>query len=137
MSYYPPEGKEKKALLKLEPMVRSMSDLAYDIYFGGSVAMGHAIKGVRCNGREQVRSIADIFDEMDESHKSIKHIKSVVAKAERTLARMNKIREGFIKCPSCHGKKGQKHRSAAPTPGSCYGYWEDCAKCDGRGVLPR
>ena len=138
MSYYPPEGKEKKALLKLEPMVRTMDALAYDIYFGGTIAMGHAIKGVRCNGHQQVRSIADIFDEMDKWLRDIKHIKALVVKAERTLERTNKIRDGFINCDSCVGRKGKMVPGKTPRdPYSGQRRWEDCANCAGRGILPR
>jgi hypothetical protein len=138
MSYYPPEGKEKKALERLRPLVSRMSKNGETVelysHFGATIYMGHALEGVRCNGRERVTSIQDIFEEMDCWPRRIKLIRREVQQLERTLAKMDKIRAGFVKCHSCHGKKGRKTK---PPPSHHSGPWEDCARCLGRGVLER
>lgn len=139
MSYYPPKGKEKKALERLGPLVDLISDLGNDIElyasFNAIIEIGHSLEGVRCNGDEKVTSISDIFREMDRWPRQFKKIRRALDRAERTHGKMEAIRSTFIKCPSCQGRNGRKKVSPERRNYHPSKYWEDCSRCFGRGVL--
>lgn len=149
MSYYPPKGKELKALRQIRGRVskieNGMSNLhllttsimcdsgAGDDTYSWKISTDHALRGIRVNGTGRTVSLATIM--LAVSRIRAEHgiltvkVEKEIKKLEQLLTQIERIIEPFGFCPSCLGGRGRR-----VLIGSVY-RWEDCCFCDGRGIL--
>lgn len=99
---------------------------------GAHISIGHTLEGVRTNGHERVVSLYDVNKRLKEYEQECRYEIANCEKALKlTITILSKMNI-FKTCPKCKGKKGCW---TMPKAGFTRGYWEDCIKCKGRGIL--
>lgn len=158
MSDYPPVGKELEVLKFINKKAKIINKLEQDyerIQFEDDVhsfkrrdnlhwgiTEGHALEGVRCNGTQDTTTLADIIlgsrRILDVIPKRKREAVKCFDKLKKILTEIIDLSKDFIICPQCKGEKG-KQISLANIPGyvSYASKWEDCNKCNGRGILEK
>lgn len=150
MSYDPPTGPEKAVAILANRIYKRLDKsepLGSPFMIG--ISVGHALEGVRCNGTERLTTVIDCIDSLEEHSKDmIEHVKAVAARKIEIDAALKKLKDELVKrglkpCPKCRGPydswydgchtKGQKVKTGASS-GPMY-RWEDCDKCNGRGLI--
>lgn len=151
MSYYPPKGKELKALRKIRklvPMIISaqdnfnlyassfMEDPGTDDSFSWQRDTDFALRGVSTNVTDRTTTIASIILAVHRMRAKRpvlgRKIEREIRKLNSLLSQVERVIEPFGLCPSCLGNRG---RYLPVTNKRQVKKWEDCCFCEGRGVL--
>lgn len=136
--YNPPKGIEKKILKKYKLLEKESFDRAELSTPHLPCGYGFALEGVRTNGTEHLSSLSSFLYEWDKGMKTaeeellswmiqFKKIKQLVKALRKD------VKEHFKVCSKCKGKGGKKIHQVE---GMRIRIWEDCEKCDGRGLIP-
>ena len=154
MSHYPPQGKEMSVLRKIDGKLKRMDkawtrlrELGADGFledlhcdgFHWHIDLGHAIEGVRVNGRERTKTLATVMLGVRRIRAGIDTKRADIKKAMNDLTgllgEIQDLMAPFDLCKRCKGQRGAKIPSKR-SPRTVYS-WEDCEACDGRGVVIR
>ena len=104
-------------------------------YSGVDINLGHALEGVRCNGRQRMTTIIDAWNALKEARVDLDIHISDLRQEERELSQLSKKLVPEMRtlhlCPDCKGAKGIKVKR---TNGGRITLWDDCDSCNGRGV---
>ncbi len=128
--HYPPKGKELEVVKKVDKLLEQYRKIDH---FDSSptVFIGHVIDGVRCNGKERVNSLLDVIKKMAVYEQDLKCDIEGHKKALTLTKQIRKAMLGFKVCPKCKGEKGF---FPPKVKNEEYRAWEDCLKCNGRGI---
>lgn len=97
----------------------------------------HAIKQVRTNGTEALRTLIDLVQEGEEYLQNlVEHEQRIIVCRVLVQKVLDELAGYFDVCPSCKGAKGAFDREQAQSFGYGKG-WEDCETCWGHGMLPK
>lgn len=134
MPRFEPKGKELEIAKKVKAIMKtcdcSSSDFCPDCW----IEVDHTLEGIRTNGLEEVTSLYDVKKALmqwkSEKLSDIREYKKVLRKVEKML----KLLKRFKICEKCKGRKGGFNGVVESGSGR-RGYWIDCDKCNGRGIL--
>lgn len=136
MSNYKPKGKELKTAKKVNELFEGLKkEVGFHRYpASASISIDHTLEGVRTNGHQAVTSLFNVKEDLEDYKKNCEDEIKIHQKAVELTEAMLAELDWFKTCPKCKGGKGKK----MPGGRSCILYtWEDCNKCDGRGIIER
>lgn len=99
-----------------------------------SIAVSHALKRVRTNGREKLTALVSVRDELWDYVRDLAEHAAEVAWCEEAVQDALHLLDGFVDCPECHGDQGTFGPAEA---WRSRGDWTDCRVCAGRGMIPK
>lgn len=97
----------------------------------------HAVEQVRTNGCEDLSTLIDLVQEGEEYLGEMEVHEITMATCRATVQKvLDELQSYFEICPACNGAKGAFDKDPESRFWIGRG-WEDCATCDGHGMLPR
>lgn len=142
MIYGPPTGREKKILR----MFKKLDNLGFDADEiktpGVACTYGHALDGVRTNGHEHLVSLSSYRYEwneaMEETRECLKEWNAHYREVKRVHRQFEaEIKKYFRICSKCNGKGGKYYTRDSTQWDVSRTKWEDCEKCNGRGLIEK
>lgn len=126
----PPVGPELKVAQQVNREVHKLNE---DMANGLTIFTDHTLKGVRCNGNEQLHNVTHDIAALVEYHEDCLvqygELATHIDKVERSLKFINdSFKKVLLLCNTCNGRGGTGNNGSYKNP------WEDCSDCDGRGL---
>jgi len=135
MSYDPPTGRELQILKRYQKLDEACCSTSMGLDPG---SYDFALKGVRTNGTGHITTLSTYRYHWN---KELAEVKKEMASWARRYMRLQTIHAQFEQdihkyfetCSKCRGKGGNTVRNQYNQLSA----WEDCYKCDGRGLIER
>jgi hypothetical protein len=129
--YRPATGEHLDVLREMKEINDKLNELSRDYawFHIPSIEVDHSIEGVRCNGRERLRTAIDVYERYTEMEKTFLDFIDRIEKSIKLVKRgRNLFEASFEICESCRGNKGERETSR---------HWADCSHCSGNGFIDR
>lgn len=133
--YNVPIGKELQIAKQIDKLLDQYREIDY-FEDSPTVFIGHVIDGVRCNGHEAASSLLNIKRKMKDYEHDLHNLIKAHNKALRLTKKIRNLMLWFKTCTTCKGKKGRWSKKCRRLNHN-RGYWIDCERCNGRGIIEK